>query len=365
MSQLRLELMEHRGGLYLAIRGWMETKAYDAVKAIPGTRYSATHKCWLVPSSDEATGKLIRLLRCYHEVDLPSQLTSPLIQLPDGYHEHLVRVRYSEATIDTYESQLRQFIAWLQPRTLNDLNDRVIEEYLLFIADEKASSISTQNTAINAIKFYLEKVHRGERKVYYVDRPRKESKLPHVLTQDEVKALINVTKNVKHRCMLMVLYSTGVRMSELLRLRWRDFDESKLQVFVNGGKGRKDRMTITSKKAIEYIKYYMSLYKPRHYLFEGPSNGPYSPRSVNQVIHKSSDAANIRKRVSAHTLRHSFATHLLEDKVDIRYIQLLMGHESSKTTERYTHMTTKGFKHIKSPLDRLGMDFDLPSNSEE
>lgn len=227
-----------------------------------------------------------------------STITS--LQLSEGYHEMLVRVRYSEATVKTQESQLRLFLAWLHPRLIQDITEANINDYLLFVTEVKKVSISTQNTAINAIKFYLEKVHHGERKVYYVDRPMKETKLPRVLSQEEVKLLIGSTKNVKHWCMIMLLYATGIRMSELLNLRWKDFDEQRLQLFVDGGKGRKDRMTIISKSALAYIKYYMTLYKTKDYLFEGPGGSRYSPRSVNKVIHSSEHIAGISKPVSAH-----------------------------------------------------------------
>lgn len=370
VESLRLEIREHRGSKCVMVLGRIGDAAYRVIKSFPGRLYSKTHGCWYIPYSAEGMALLKKRLEVPSVVVSPQDIqqlkqTKRGIVLPEGYHDQLIRVRYSPATVGTYESQMRKFLEWLQPRGIEALNDEVINKYQLYLAADRRVSISTQNTAINAIKFYLEKVHRGERKVYYVDRPMKESKLPHVLTQDEVRSLIEATRNVKHRCMLLVLYSTGVRMSELLNLRLKDFDESKLQVFVRGGKGRKDRLTVTSRYAIEYIHYYRRQYKPKEYLFEGPGGGRYSPRSVNQVIHRSAELAGVSKRTSAHTLRHSFATHLLEHHLDIRYIQLLMGHESSKTTERYTHMTTKGFSDIKSPLDSLGMNFDTPSTFDE
>lgn len=370
-NRIYLEDLDHRGRHCIAIRGSLEPAEHTKIRNHPRRLYSKTHGCWYLPFSEEDLGWLRRELnaedrtrnREHTSIVMSSNgsISNAKLPLPKGYHEQLVRLRYSEATWENYESQLRQFIAWLRPKTLDDINDEVVKGYLFYLANDRKVSISTQNTAINAIKFYLEKVHRGERKVYYVDRPMKEVKLPHVLTQEEVKELLTVTKNIKHRCMLLVLYSTGVRMSELLNLRWSDFDPSKLQVFIHGGKGRKDRLTITSRMTIDYILHYQQHYDTQEYLFEGPGGGKYSPRSVNQIIQRSAGFAGISKRVSAHTLRHSFATHLLEDRVDIRYIQMLMGHESSKTTERYTHMTTKGFSGIKSPLDGLGIDFRIPS----
>lgn len=368
MESLRLEIREHRGSKCVMVLGRIGDAAYRVIKSFPGRLYSKTHGCWYIPYSADGMALLKKRLEVPSVVVSPSDIQQPKqtnrgIVLPEGYHDQLIRVRYSPATVGTYESQMRKFLEWLQPRGIEALNDEVINKYQLYLAADRRVSISTQNTAINAIKFYLEKVHRGERKVYYVDRPMKETKLPRVLSQEEVKALISVTKNVKHRCMLMVLYATGIRRSELLNLRWKDFDEERLQLFVDGGKGRKDRMTIVSRSVLTYIRHYMKLYKPVDFLFEGQSGGAYSARSLTKVIHHAEGVAGINKNVSAHVLRHSFATHLLEQGVDLRYIQVLMGHENSKTTERYTHVTTKGFSRIKSPLDSLGLDFI--ANDEE
>lgn len=241
-----LEPLSHREQSCIAVVGRLGSAAYNVLKAFPGRSYSKTHGCWYIVFEPDALLQLAERLGACQRVEISERFpkgkgstekVGEMIALPDGYHECLVRVRYSEATVKTYESQLRLFLGWLRPRTLNDLTDAIINDYQLYLASVRKVSISTQNTAINAIKFYLEKVHHGERKVYYVDRPMKETKLPHVLTQEEVKALLKAAKNMKHCCILLVLYSTGIRMSELLNLRWTDFDDSKLQLFVRGGKG--------------------------------------------------------------------------------------------------------------------------------
>jgi site-specific recombinase XerD len=371
MQSILLAVIEHRGKQCVAIRGRLTQQADALIREFPGRQFSKTHSCWYVEHETEVVRKLHELLSAVQYVELSPELADAgdraavLIELPDGYHECLVRVRYSQATAYNYESQMRAFISWLHPRKLDAISTDVIHAYLVYLVSVRKVSVSTQNTAINAIKFYLEKVHRGERKVYYVDRPIKEVKLPRVLSQEEVRRMIEVIRNPKHRCMLLLLYSAGLRMSELLNLRWRDFDTDRMQLFVDGGKGKKDRMTLLSGMVVEYVKYYLSLYKPVDFLFEGPGHQRYSPRSVNMIVHRAAKMAGIQKDVSAHTLRHSFATHLLEQSIDIRYIQVLMGHESSKTTERYTHVTTRGFSKIKSPLDGLGISLgaeDGPQN---
>ena len=371
MASIVLESIDHRGKRIVAIRGRLSQQANELIRSFPGRQFSKMHGCWYIDHDREVIKRLQDMLLEVQGVVLSHNLfeggkeEKPMTALPEGYHECLVRVRYSQATTDNYESQMRAFMRWLHPRKLEDITTDIIHAYLVYLVSERKVSVSTQNTAINAIKFYLEKVHRGERKVYYVDRPIKEVKLPRVLSQEEVKRMIEVTRNPKHRCMLLLLYSAGLRMSELLNLRWRDFDTDRMQLFVDGGKGKKDRVTLLSPHVLLFVQEYIRHYQPKERLFEGPGGRRYSSSSVNNIVHRASREAGIEKEVSAHTLRHSFATHLLEQNIDIRYIQVLMGHESSKTTERYTHVTTRAFSKIKSPLDGLGLKLNSSNSSSE
>ena len=184
-------------------------------------------------------------------------------------------------------------------------------------------------------------------------RPKKPKKLPQVLTEGEVISLLNAVTNLKHKCILLLIYSAGLRIGELTRLKLNDIQPQHNRIFVYGGKGKKDRYTILSKKAFEQLKVYFELYEPVEWVFEGQQGGPYSVRSIQQVFSRAKKQSGINSYATVHTLRHSFATHLLEKGVGLRYIQQLLGHESSKTTEIYTHITNKGMNNIISPLDNL------------
>lgn len=205
-------------------------------------------------------------------------------------------------------------------------------------------------------KFYYEKVLKGKRKVYLIERPREEKYLPEVLSKEEVKLLLNATDNLKHKAILMTIYSGGLRVSEAVNLKIKDIDSNRMQIRVSQSKGKKDRYTLLSKKALEVLRKYVSEYKPKDWLFEGLGGEEYSRRTITEILRKSVEKTGIKKHVTVHTLRHSFATHLLEAGTDIRYIQSLLGHENTKTTEIYTHITTKGFDQIKSPLDNLDVN---------
>ncbi|MDP4209588.1 MAG: tyrosine-type recombinase/integrase [Bacteroidota bacterium] len=181
-----------------------------------------------------------------------------------------------------------------------------------------------------------------------------EKTLPEVFSEKEVADLLRVTENVKHKCILMASYSAGLRLSEIVNLKLKDIDSKRMQIRIEQAKGKKDRYTILSPKFLELLRKYFIEYKPKEYLFEGPLPGnKYSPSSVQMIFKEAVRKVGITKKVTVHTLRHSFATHLLESGTDLRYIQSLLGHESTKTTEVYTHVTTKGFDQIKSPLDKL------------
>ncbi len=220
---------------------------------------------------------------------------------------------------------------------------------------ERKVSVSIQNQAINAIKFYYERVLSGKRKFYFLERPRKEKTLPVVLSQEEMVRLFRCVDNKKHKCVLMFAYSAGLRRGEILRLKITDIDRERMSIRVSQSKGRKDRYVKLSHKILPHLDKYLEEYKPVDYLFEGAVGGEYSEGSVQNIIHDAVKAAGIKKKATLHTLRHTYATHSLEDGADLRYIQEMLGHSSSRTTEIYTHITQKGFDQIKSPMDNLDL----------
>ena len=374
MDSTELTPLWHRGIFCIAIRNRLNTKAHLIVRNFPGRQYSKTNGCWYVGYSPSTLDLLFQTLSevCLVTVPIPFDEKKQIVHLPiktlralpAGYSECLIRMRYSDSTRVTYENQMRQFMEFIEPTPINSLTKELVDQYMIYLVETRKVSISTQNTAINAIKFYLEQVNKGERTFYYVDRPIKDKLLPSVLSEEEMQKLLGASQNIKHRCIMFLLYSAGLRISELLSLKWKDIDEYRMIIYIRGGKGGKDRITLLSKLALDYLKYYLDLYKPKDWLFESPTGSQYSPRSVNQFIHRYCSMAGIRKHVSAHTLRHSFATHLLERGTDLRYIQTLLGHESSRTTERYTHVTKRGFEKLISPLDFISKGLILESNKD-
>ncbi|MEP2671575.1 MAG: tyrosine-type recombinase/integrase [Cyclobacteriaceae bacterium] len=258
--------------------------------------------------------------------------------------------RYSFNTAKTYVSLFRDFIRHFKGRPLIELNEIDIKAYLHKVV-KSGKSVSYQNQVINAIKFYYEQVLDMPQRFYEVDRPRKVEALPVVLSVEEMQQLLDAATNLKHKTILTLIYSSGLRRQEMLNLKICDILSDRMQIRVENAKGNKDRYTVLSVKALELLRLYFKEYRPKKWLFEGPDGGPYSASSVKKIVHLASKKAKIGKNVTPHTLRHSFATHLLENNVDLRYIQSLLGHNSSKTTEMYTHISTRYTRNIQSPLD--------------
>jgi len=265
--------------------------------------------------------------------------------------EKLTIKRYSPNTIRTYKSCLEYFFMQ-RDKSVGELNAEEIRIFLLKQIKEKKWSEATQNSHLNSLKFYVE--HFTKIEVNWKDlRPKEPKKLPGVLSEDEVKRLFNAVENCKHRTLLMLIYSAGLRLNELIKLRVDDIKIDRKEIFIYSGKGKKDRITILADKMIIQLKTYLKEFKPSYWLIEGADGGCYSARSVQAILRKGVADSGVNPMATVHTLRHSFATHLLERGTDIRYIQDLLGHSSIKTTEIYTHITQKGGRTIQSPLDQL------------
>jgi len=338
------------------------------IKNIPYHHWNSQSKYWTIPFAERfladiktiAENEHLKLIYEEEELDKEKKSrTSPYDipnyrSCPEEYVLKLKELRYSARTITAYKGLFEEFVNFYNMVALQEIDETMITSFLRYLVIERKTSISYQNQAINAIKFYYERVLGGQRKVYLVDRPRSEKKLPSVMSEEEIGRLLNVTENLKHKSILMLAYSAGLRLSELVNVKIKDIDSNRMQIRIEQAKGKKDRYSVLSVKLLEVLRQYVKKYHPKVLLFESRDGGAYSTRSIQAVMQESVAKAGITKKVGVHTLRHSFATHLLENGTDLRYIQSLLGHESSKTTEVYTHITTKGFDQIKSPLDNLG-----------
>ena len=321
------------------------------IKKIEGRKCSASNKFWHIPYqenlhnplNEQFKGKL-EFVRQQHP------------KFPPEYIETLKLRNYSDATIKTYRLHFLRFLNFFQNIKLEDITKEQIRKYLLFLVQEKKYSVSAQNQAINSIKFYYEKVLGKPVEKYYVPRPRREKKLPEVLSEEEVTKILKQITNLKHKCIIYLIYSAGLRLTEVVHLKLSDIQSDRKQIFIRSAKGNKDRYVILSDTVLKLLRPYYKKYKPTYWLFESRPEIQYSNRAIQKFFKSAVIKSNINKPATIHTLRHSFATHLLEHGTDLRYIQELLGHKSSKTTEIYTHVTRTAKSKIKSPLDNLKLD---------
>lgn len=261
---------------------------------------------------------------------------------------------YSNKTFKAYRSHLRSFVAYFSPRHPRDLTNEDIRTYLLYLVEKAGVSAGSMNQALNAIRFLYVELYRQPMILGDIRRPRKVRKLPAVLSLEEVERVLRVVTNIKHRCLLMVIYSGGLRVGEAVSLKVEDIDGKRKMIHVKFAKGQKERYTLIGDATLEELRRYWKAFHPMKWLFPtGRQCGHLSEQSAEKIFKKAAVRAGIVKSVSIHTLRHSFATHLLESGVDIRYIQELLGHASSKTTEIYTHVRSGSVGEIVNPIDRL------------
>jgi len=280
------------------------------------------------------------------------------------FHNEMVLRGFSKRTIESYTSAVKS-LAYFYNRSPERISEVEIRQYLLFLADEKGVKPTTSNLMLAAFKFFYAVVLGDDSFIHRIPYRKKEKRLPVFLNRTELSKLFQCTSNPKHRMMLMTAYATGVRSSELVRLKLEDIDSTEMTVRVNQGKGKKDRFTLLPKHLLNELRVYYRLYRPSNWLFYSTHvNSHLSRDSASRMFRKSKQLAQIKKPGGIHTLRHSFATHMLEKGTDLRKLQLMMGHKSISTTAIYLHIATSHFKHLSSPFDDMDL-FDLNPNQEE
>ena len=386
---LKLEKSIHRGFDVVFFNAPRVDKIQAKLRQIPYVTYSATHKMWYVKYENLDLKVIIDLFKELVNIDIsaiknehkatkpivtdkPKLIKKSLITISNTdkiekrelnqkaknylnkYINWLENSRYSPSTIKTYSDAMHNFLLYLGDDDANQVNDDDFADYINRRILGNNYGPSLQNQIISAIKLFYREIVRAPIDVEQLNRPRREHRLPNVLSKGEIKGILEASKNIKHKTALSMIYACGLRRSELLNLKPRDIDSQRGFLKVYQGKGKKDRMVPISEKTIEMLREYYKKYKPKVWLFEGnPAGVQYSETSLQKILKNALKAAHIKKPATLHWLRHSYATHLLEAGTDLRYIQELLGHKSSKTTEIYTHVTSQSLQNIRSPFDDL------------
>ena len=336
----------YKGKSRISLAFGYNTELIKQVNSIDDAQWSANLRIWHLPDTQEN--------RVAFGIQLKNELSNVHIEKTLQFIRWMRSKRYSENTLKTYSDALKSFLVFFSHKPIETItNGDVIAFNNDFILKHNLSA-SYQNQVVNAIKLFFRTIENTIINVELIHRPKRPKVLPNVLSKEEIKLILNAHSNLKHKAMLSLIYSCGLRRSELLNLKPADIDSKRNIVIIKQAKGKKDRIVPLSSKILMLLRNYYIAYRPKTWLFEGQSeNMQYDGRSLSNVLKQALEKAKIKKPVSLHWLRHSYATHLLENGTDLRYIQEILGHSSSKTTEIYTHVSTKSIQQIKSPFDDL------------
>jgi len=389
-TTITIKPIHHRGEEKLAIF-FPFVKAVDyAVRSIKGIKWTQTYKCWYLPLSKEAFTTVYNKVKEFGQINFEElkaylekrkqvvaikaetsnrgkeikikeptiktfAISSENLKLLDQTIKTLKLKAYAANTIELYRGELLQIMRLLKDKPLAELGTNHIKSYLLWLLQARRCSENKVHTTLNALKFCFEKVLYKPKIFIEIPRPKKHLQLPKVHAPSQVKKIIQSTNNEKHKTMLMLAYATGFRLQEIINLKIKDINSARMVITVIRGKGKKDRQVVLSEKLLTQLRKYFKQYKPKEWLFEGRPGEQYGYRTLQEVFANAKDKAGVNIKGGIHTMRHSFATHLLENGTDIRLIQELLGHNSIKTTVRYTHVSKAQMQKIKSPLDELDL----------
>ncbi len=357
--------LEHRGMKCLGVKLHRNDVRNNSLRKITSIRWSKTHCCWYGVES----AKLLSDLKDAENYGMISSDMAepninqeiPHVNLSEEKQQNIEKLkswmkskRYSDNTIKVYYSAIIAFLNFFTGKASTEITQEDVicfnNEYLI----AKGLSASYQNQIVNAVKLFFKVIENKNIQIELLHRPRREHRLPNVLSQQDVKTILDTHRNMKHKTMLSLIYACGLRRGELLNLIPSDIDSKRGIILIRQSKGKKDRIVPFGSNILELTREYYKQFKPQKWLFEGSKPGEkYGERSLQLILKQAVAKAGIKKPVSLHWLRHSYATHLHERGTDIRYIQELLGHNSSRTTEIYTHVSTRSLQQIRSPFEDL------------
>lgn len=356
ITEIKYELANHKGKDVIYIHFERNLEMNLRVKKLVGVKWSNSKKAWYVLDSAFYREKFKLAPKSPIGKEVLSQLISFNQIALLKYVETLQLKAYSQSTITTYRNEFAQLLYVLKDKNVDELDAERLRDYFLYCCNTLKLSEHTLHSRINAVKFYYEKVLGREKMFFDIPRPKRPLQLPNVLAISQVEKLFSKLENLKHKTMLFLAYSAGLRVSEVVNLRVKDIHSARMVINIKGAKGKKDRMVILSQGILDLLRKYYTSYKPKYWLFEGQyKEEPYSTRSLQQIFHRAKNEAKIIQDVTFHSLRHSYATHLHERGTDIRLIQELLGHNDIRTTLIYTHVSTRTVENIVSPFDNLNL----------
>ena len=409
METIYLAVADYKNTKRISLQFSNITAINNCVRKVAGVRWSKTLKAWHMPYGQAAVSLLAKQIkslaqlntevlkeqllaikyereRAYYGRGLPTQpispkninnasataavrkpLTAPVrmpatttaaplsLQNTAALHNLVNNLKlkaYSESTIRTYKNEFGVFLQTIKQKPAESITVDDLRRYMLYCLGPLKLTENTVHSRLNALKFYYEQVLGREKFFFEIPRPKKPIKLPKVISEEKVLEALFAVVNLKHKTILLLAYSAGLRVSEVVNIKPEDINSDRMQIFISRAKGKKDRMVTLSAHLLPLLREYYIKYRPKIWLFEGQYGENYGERSAQMLFHQAFKKLNLPAQFSFHSLRHSYATHLLDNGTDISYIQKLLGHNDIKTTLRYTQVSTKDVGKIESPLDK-------------
>lgn len=362
MRTILTERVIHKGEKRVKLIFDFDVDIMNVLDGFNDARWSSSMSCWHVKFNNNYVNDLRRIFTDIAQIVDRSSKTRRTVNnnLERNHTEalrkfriYLLNRRYSESTIEIYTKHIKNFLAFYYDKEIDLINNEDVQYYNYERMVRRKMSHNLQNAFLTSLKLFLYTVSDNSINLDEIERAKRSRKLPTVFSKQEIEKIINSTKNQKHKTMLLLAYGCGLRRSEIRNLQITHIDADRGLMLIQKAKGKKDRYVPISKKLIETVRIYYKNYKPRHFLFEPENGNIYNPETIYKIFKRSLIASGIEKKAGIHSLRHSYATHLLENGTDLRYIQEILGHKSSKTTEIYTHVSNKNLSNINSPADDL------------
>ena len=381
MNLITLEPLTHNSQSCIAIKFEYNFEIKEYLKNFKGVYWTKTHRTFYIYYDEVRLENLKTYIKEKGLRFLDKQNTNSIPRFSKGiklelkplneeknlvyrhFLNYLKGKRFSKSTIAAYGGFILEFLRFTESKPVNNLNEIDVRQYIEWTVEKLNYAISTHRQMVSGFKHFAYFYPACAIDVDKIYMPKKDRKLPVVLSIEEILSILQSTINLKHRTVIAMLYGSGLRISELINLKLSDFDFNRKQLYIKNSKGRKDRYATIAESLFPLLKNYHNTYKPKDYFIENPKGGKYSQESVRAFLKKSTKAAGITKVVTPHTLRHSYATHMLEQGTGIRHIQELLGHSRPETTMIYTHVTRKDLEQISSPLDTAVKKLSLRDNS--
>ena len=351
-SFFKVEVGIHHQKNVIWVRFPKDVELIAMLKAATKPRWSQTQKSWFL--TDNAFNRtLLKLDQKIVGKEVILRIHPNNIQGFLNFQNQLILKGFSPNTLRVYSIEFAQLLYILKGFKVEELSKEKLQSYFLYCIKELKLSENQIHSRMNAIKFYFEKVLHQDKMFFDIPRPKKPSQLPKALNTSEIAKIFAVTENPKHKLILQLCYGMGLRVSEIVNLKIEHIDSVSMKVLIERGKGKKDRIVNLPQSILADLRLYYTSFRPKEYLFEGQYGGQYAIRSAQAVFKAAMNKVGIRKNVGIHSLRHSYATHLLEFGTDIALIQKLMGHNDIKTTLGYTLIANQTLAKVQSPLDQL------------